>query len=165
MLELLVMVLTVKENYRPRAALFILSRYFSSTMASGVTNFTTALLYNKLLRGVAGTFPTTVYVGLFSATPSDTGGGTELSGGGYARVAITVGTSAFSAVATGTCSNGALVDFGIASGAVGTATQFGVFDAATTGNLLLWGDLVPPQTVASGNPYSFAIGTLVAGLA
>jgi hypothetical protein len=36
-----------------------------------------------------------------------------------------------------------------------------MFDAVTVGNLLFWADLTTPQTVASGNPYSFAIGALV----
>jgi hypothetical protein len=133
-------------------------------MASGISQFTVALMLNKLLRGVAGTWPTTVYIGLFTSTPSDSGGGTECSGSGYARQAITVGTGVFAAVSAGSTTNSNLIDFGTASGAVGTVTQFGIFDALTTGNLLAWGDLTASQVVANGNAYNIAIGAMGIGI-
>ena len=46
-------------------------------------------LENKVLGhvfgGTAYTAPSTLYVALYTVAPSDTGGGTEVSGGGYAR--------------------------------------------------------------------------------
>jgi hypothetical protein len=137
-------------------------------MASGITQFATNLLLNRLLRGVAGSFPATVYVGLYTATPSDTGGGTESTTGqitNYARQPITVGTGVFAAASAGSTSNSNIIDFGTSSGGTGSAvTQWGIFDAVTAGNLLFWGDLTTPQTVSSGNPYNFAIGALVIAL-
>lgn len=134
-------------------------------MASGFTQFYTNLHLNKVLRAVAGTWPSPIYVGLFTATPSDTGGGTEVTTTlwtNYARVAITPATGAFAALAAGSTSNSAIVDFGTSSGGTGAAcTQWGIFDALTTGNLFFWADLTTPQTVSSGNPASFAIGALV----
>lgn len=134
-------------------------------MSSGITNTCANLLLNRYLRAVAGTFPATLYIGLFTATPSDTGGGTEVTTGqitNYARQAIVAGTGAFSAAAGGSCSNSAIIDFGTSSGGTGaTVTQWGMFDALTVGVLQFWADLTTPQTVASGNPYSFAIGALV----
>jgi hypothetical protein len=137
-------------------------------MASGITQFATNLLLNRLLRGVAGSFPATVYIGLFTVTPTDAGGGTEVTTSlitNYARQPITVGTGVFSAASSGSTSNSNLIDFGTSSGGTGAAcTQWGMFDAVTTGNLLFWGDLTTPQTVSNGNPYNFAIGALVIAL-
>jgi hypothetical protein len=134
-------------------------------MASGISQFCGNLLLNRILRAVAGTFPATLYIGLYTATPSDTGGGTEVTTGqitNYARQAITAGTGAFAAPTTASSANSAIIDFGTSSGGTGaTVTQWGMFDAVTAGNLLFWADLTTPQTVASGNPYSFAIGALV----
>lgn len=140
-------------------------------MASGLTQFGANLLLEKLLRGTAGTFPATGFVGLFSATPSDTytsgsPNGTELTTGvvgAYARVSIGMGTSTgFAVLSAGSTSNSAAITFPTATSGTGVSvTQWGLFDASTTGNLFFWADLTTPQTVANGNPYSFAIGALV----
>lgn len=105
---------------------------------------------------------TNVWIGLFTATPSDTGGGTEVTGGSYARVAVVRTGAGFNA-ATGTAAtttNAGTVTFPTATGSWGTVTQFGVFDAATVGNLVFWGDLTNSKTVASGDTVSFAAGSL-----
>lgn len=105
---------------------------------------------------------TNVWVGLFTATPSDTGGGTEVSGGSYARVAV-VRTGAGWNTAAGTLAlsdNTGAITFPTATGSWGTVTQFGIFDAATTGNLLYWGDLTASKTVGNGDTASFAAGAL-----
>jgi hypothetical protein len=120
----------------------------------------------------AGSGPTSLYVGLFTATPSDTGGGTEVSGGSYARVAITsslanwAGTqAAASTVAssgtTGTTSNNGAVTFTTPTASWGTITSFGVFDAASGGNLLIYGPLTTSKTVNNGDTApSFAAAAL-----
>jgi hypothetical protein len=104
---------------------------------------------------------TNVWVGLFTATPSDTGGGTEVSGGSYARVAVARTGGGWNA-ATGTLAtsaNTAVVTFATATAPWGTVTQFGIFDAATGGNLIYWGDLTTPKTISSGDTASFAATT------
>lgn len=54
-------------------------------------------LENKVLdhvyRNVAYTAPTGTYLALYTVAPTDAGGGTEVTGGGYARQAITFGAS------------------------------------------------------------------------
>jgi hypothetical protein len=126
--------------------------WFFRAQAIGITGATAA----------AGTGPATLYIGLFTATPSDTGGGTEVSGGAYARVAVTssmvnwAGTqAAASTVASsgtgGTTSNNAAITFPIPSANWGTANSFGIFDAATTGNLLFWGPLTVNRTISLGD--------------
>jgi hypothetical protein len=64
---------------------------------SSFTDHTENLVLNFLLTTNTATRPTAWYVGLFTAAPSDTGGGTEVSGNGYARVAITNNATNFPA--------------------------------------------------------------------
>lgn len=120
----------------------------------------------------AGTGPTTLYVGLFTANPSDTGGGTEVTGGSYARVAVTsslinwAGTQAAASTTAssgtgGTTSNNAAITFPTPSANWGTVTGFGIFDASTAGNLLIYAALTTSKTVNNGDPApSFAISAL-----
>jgi len=104
--------------------------------------------------GPGYTPPATVYWALYSAAPSDTGGGTELTSGaapGYARLAATNDTTNFPAAATnGTTGLGEKtvgVDQTFAANSSGsnwpTVVAFGLFDASTGGNLLLWGAIAP----------------------
>lgn len=105
---------------------------------------------------------TNVWIGLYTATPADAGGGTEVSTGSYARVAVArtgAGFNAASGAAASTANTGT-VTFPTASGSWGTITQFGIFDASTAGNLIYWGDLTASKTIASGDTASFAAGTL-----
>jgi hypothetical protein len=115
-----------------------------------------------LLRGQTFTPPATVYVGLLTAAPSDTGGGTEVTGGAYARVAVTsslanwAGTqAAASTVAStgtsGTTSNNATITFPAPTANWGVATHVGIYDASTAGNLLIWGALSASKTINNGD--------------
>lgn len=123
---------------------------------AGFTTYLSNKILDHVFRNTAYTPPAAVYVALYSAAPSDAGGGTELTGGGYARVAATFG----SAAAAGAIANTAPVAFAQTSGAWAQATHFGVFDALTTGNLLGWAPLTTPKTVGAGDTASFAIGEL-----
>jgi hypothetical protein len=106
-------------------------------------------LENKLLDLVLGATafaaPGTVYLALFTAMPSDSGGGTEVSGGSYARVAITNNATNWPAAAGGSKSNGTDIVFPAATADWGTLLGWGLFDAASAGNLLYWGRLVGPE--------------------
>ena len=120
----------------------------------------------------AGSGPTTLYVGLFTANPTDSTAGTEVTGGSYARVAVTsslanwAGTqSATSTTASsgtgGTTSNNAAITFPAPSANWGTVTGFGIFDATSAGNLLIYAALTTSKTVNNGDPApSFAISAL-----
>jgi len=121
-------------------------------------------LENKVLDHVLGggdyTRPATVYVALYTAAPSDAGGGTEVSGGSYARVAVTNNSTNFPAASGGAKSNGTEITFETATASWGTVVAFGIFDAATAGNLLLWADLTTNKTIDSGDTAKFAVGDL-----
>lgn len=139
-------------------------------------------LRNKLidltLRGQAFSAPTSTYVGLYTAAPTAAGGGTEVSGGAYARVEVAgdlaswagtqgAGTTTASSGTTGATSNNATVTFPAPSGANwGVVTHFGVFDAASAGNLLFFGALTTSKTINDDDAApSFAAGELDFSLA
>lgn len=102
-------------------------------------------LEDKVLKHVftntAYTPPAAVYVALFTAAPSDTGGGTEVSGGSYARQ-----SAAFSVTGNNPteAANSSGVEFPTATANWGTITHIGVYDAATSGNLLAYSLLTDP---------------------
>lgn len=122
----------------------------------GKTDFLENAILNHVLRGVAYTPPGALYVGLFTSDPTDAATGTEVSGGAYARQAVT-----FSAATTGSCSNSADLLFPVASAAWGTVTHFGVFDAATAGKLLYYGSLTPSQPITASNQLKLPAGTVI----
>lgn len=110
----------------------------------------------------AGTGPTSLFVGLFTTNPSDTGGGVEVTGGAYARVAVTsslanwAGTQAAASTvassgASGTTSNNGVLTFPAPTANWGVVTGFGIFDASTAGNLLIYGALTTSKTVNNGD--------------
>lgn len=101
-----------------------------------------------------------MYVSLFTATPSDSGGGTEVTGGSYARVSVTNNTTNWPNASGGSKSNGADITFPTASGSWGTVTQFGIHDASTAGNLLYWGDISPSKVIGIGDTAKFATGQI-----
>ncbi len=121
----------------------------------GKSDYLENKLLDHVLKNTAYTSPSAVYVGLYTAAPTDAGGGTEVAGNAYARVAAT-----FATAASGATSNSAAVNFPTPSGSWGACTHFGVFDALTVGNLLYWGALTQTETPISGNAVSFPIGDL-----
>jgi hypothetical protein len=100
----------------------------------------------------------TRYVGLYTAAPSDSGGGTEVSGGSYARKSTAAAD--WEAASGGATQNANAITFVTPTGNWGTVTHFGIFDAATAGNLLYWGALASQKTIDSGDTASFAAGAL-----
>ena len=137
----------------------------SDYLENGITDW--------LWRGAAApTLGASVYIALMTADPGDPGPGTEVTGGGYARVGIARSLAAFAgtqAAATtvastgtsGTTSNNAAISFPAPSAAWGNIAFFAIYDAATNGNLLWHGPLASAKTVNSGDAApSFAPGTL-----
>lgn len=121
-------------------------------------------LENEILDHVLGggdyTRPATVYVALFTVAPSDAGGGTEVTGGSYARVAVTNNATNFPAASGGAKSNGTEITFPEATADWGTVVAFAIFDANAAGNMLYWADLSASKTIQSGDTAKFAVGDL-----
>jgi hypothetical protein len=118
---------------------------------SSFSDYTENLVLTWLFTGSSATRPTAWYVGLFTAAPSDTGGGTEVTGNAYARVAT--GTISGTGTAT-TFSNAAAIEFAAASGGNwGTIGWAGIFDASTGGNLLAWAPLTTSRVINDGDVF------------
>ncbi len=121
-------------------------------------------LENELLDHVLGggdySRPATVHVALYTVAPTDVGGGTEVSGGSYARVAVTNNATNWPAASGGAKANGAEIEFPTASADWGTVVAFAILDAESDGNFLYWGDLTANKDVDNGDTARFAVGEL-----
>ena len=121
---------------------------------SSFSDYLETELLDHVFANNAYTAPTTIYCALYTAAPSDAGGGTEVTGGSYARQSM-----AFS-VTGDTASNTAQVAFPTATADWGTVTHVGLFDASTSGNLLAWGELTSSKLVETGDIFRIAAGDL-----
>lgn len=100
------------------------------------------------------TRPTEWFVGLFTAAPGEAGGGTEVSGGSYARQAVTLSVSGNLAT------NAAAVEWPTATADWGTITHVAVFDASTSGNMLVYAALTTSKTISTGDVLRIPLGDL-----
>lgn len=102
----------------------------------------------------AVTRPTAWYLALFTSDPTDAGTGTEISGNGYTRKAVTFSVTGDTATNTGA------VEFDAATASWGTVTHVGVFDASTSGNLIAHSALTTSKAVSSGDILRVPAGDL-----
>jgi hypothetical protein len=123
------------------------------------SNYLENEILDHILGNASWSAPATTYVALFTAF-TEGGVQTEVTGGSYARVAVTNNATNWPAAASGAKSNGISVDFPTATVSWGTVTHFGVFDALTSGNLLCWGALTASKTIDVDDTPKFAIGDL-----
>jgi len=122
---------------------------------SALSDYAENELLDHLLGTGAFTMPSAVYVGLSTGSFNDDNSGTELSGNNYTRKAVS-----FGAASSGTASNDAAVEFSAATGSWGVVSHFGLFDAASSGNLLIHGALTASKTIESGDILKLAIGDM-----
>jgi hypothetical protein len=118
------------------------------------SNFLETEILDHVFAGAAYTAPTTKYLALYTAAPGETGGGTEVSGGAYARQSVAFTTTG------NTTSNSAAVEFPTATASFGTVTHVGVFDAATVGNLMAYAALSSSKAIATGDVFRVPAGDL-----
>lgn len=130
-------------------------------LSGGMSDYLSNKLIDLLWRGQAYTWPTNTYTALYTLSPNNAGGGTEVSGGGYARVAIasslaawsgtqSAGSTAASSGTGGRTSNNASLIYPTPSASWSTVLAEALKDAATAGNFLFWGALGSPKTISSG---------------
>ena len=129
-------------------------------MAGSKSDFLENELLDHVLGNAAWSAPATVYIALYTAAPSDSGGGTEVTGGSYARKAVTNNATNWPAASGGAKANGTTITFVTATADWGTVVAFGIFDASSGGNLLYWADLTASKTVDSGDTAEFPVGNL-----
>lgn len=100
------------------------------------------------------TRPTAWYVGLFTAAPGEAGGGTEVAGNAYVREDVTF------TVSGNLATNSAAIEWPTATGNWGTITHVAIFDASTSGNMLVYAALTSSKTISTGDVLRIPSGDL-----
>lgn len=138
--------------------------------AGALSDYLENKLVDYVFRGQTFTAPTTTYFALATTAGNDTACGTEVTGGSYARVAVTsslanwagtqsAGSTAASSGTGGTTSNNATITFPAPTASWGSVVEYCVFDAITAGNLLFRAALTTGKTINNGDAApSFAAG-------
>lgn len=132
-------------------------------------------LADFIFRGQSFSPPATIYVGLSTSACSDSATGTEVSGGSYARVAVTsslanwsgtqsAGSTSASSGTGGQISNNAAINFPTPSAGWGTVTHWFLSTASTSGNVIICAALTTSKTINSGDTVSFPAGALTVTL-
>lgn len=121
-----------------------------------MTDYLKDALRDHVLGISAYTMPSGVYLAFFTDATDDAGGGTELTGGGYARQEVTWQAL----LDAGEAENDAAVTF--SNLPADTVTHGAYFDSISSGNMLLHEALPTPITFTLGQNYTFSIGDLTA---
>lgn len=132
----------------------------ASAGGRGWTDYVVNKLLDLMFRNVAYSQPAT-YLGLTTTTSSDATGGTEASGGSYARLLINkVGgaSPAWATVSGGATALNQQTDFTAATGSWGTVVSSAIYDASSAGNMLAYDNNTADQAVASGDTWRYASG-------
>ena len=124
---------------------------------AGFSDYLEDKVLDHVFGGTAYTAPATLYVALYTVAPTDTGGGTEVTGGSYARQ-----TGAFTVSGTNPtqASNSSAIEYPTATGNYGTVVAVGIFDASSSGNLLAYANLTASKVVSTGDVFRFNTGDL-----
>ena len=122
---------------------------------AGFSDYLEGKLLAHTFSNTAYTSPSTVYLALYTTAPTDAGGGTELSGSGYARQSCAFTTTGNQA------SNTSAVEWPTATGSWGTVVAVGVFDSSSgSTNLLAWNNLSASKTISTGDVFRINAGDL-----
>lgn len=121
------------------------------------TYFLNLLAGNVFRSKLSPGLPNTLYVGLSSTAPTVNGTGfSEPTDSAYKRVLLT----GMSAPSDGEVSNSDRLSFPESVNRWGIMTHFGIFDAATGGNLLMYGELDPHRTIEEITVMGFKPGAM-----
>lgn len=135
---------------------------------AGFGNTFRKTLNDAIFRASAFTMPATIYVSLHTGTDPGPDGqaGNEVSGGSYARVAVTSNTTNWDAGTTADPSviaNATTITFPTATGSWGTVQSFGLWRHATDSapaDFIGGGALSAPQSISTTNTASFAVSAI-----
>ncbi len=120
-----------------------------------MSNYLELKILDHVLRNVAYTSPTTVYLSLHTTDPGEDYVSGEVSEASYARQAITN-----NAASTGSISNSADILFPVAAASWGTITHIAIWDAVTAGNMLFSGALSVPKAISASDQFKVAATNL-----
>jgi hypothetical protein len=124
---------------------------------AGFSDYLEDKVLDHVFGGNAYTAPATLYVALYTVAPTDTGGGTEVTGGSYARQS---GAFTVSGTNPTTASNSAAIEYPTATADYGTVVAVGILDASSSGNLLAYANLDTSKSVTTGDVFRFDTGDL-----
>ena len=124
---------------------------------AGISDYLEDKVLDHVFGGNAYTAPATLYVALYTVAPTDTGGGTEVTGGSYARQS---GAFTVSGTNPTTASNSAAIEYPTATADYGTVVAVGILDASSSGNLLAYANLDTSKSVTTGDVFRFDTGDL-----
>lgn len=116
-------------------------------MASGLTDYGEDKVNDAVFSAAALGAPATFHLALMTAAGNETagvGGGTEATGGGYARIAVTNNATNFPASSGGSKTNGAAFTSATSSGAWSSSAaivQIRFMDASSGGNCWAYADI------------------------
>ena len=129
---------------------------------ANMSDYLEVKLLNETLNGVAFTAVDNPYISLHTADPTDAGTGAEVSGGSYARVASSFATASGT---SGAVVTDATATFPTATANWGTVGWIGLWDAASSGNMLYHTALDATKTIDSGDIFKITAGNLSVTLA
>jgi len=129
---------------------------------ANMSDFLEVKLLNLSLNGTSWAGYNNPHISLHTADPTDTGLGTEVSGGSYARVASSFATASG---VSGAVVTDATATFPTATANWGTVGWIGLWDAASGGNMLYHTALDAPKTIDSGDIFKITAGNLSVTLA
>jgi hypothetical protein len=124
-------------------------------MAGNLSDYAENKILDHCLGTATWTKPTAVYLGLFTADPGEATGGTEVSGGSYARQAV-----AFDPSDGGATDNTSEIAFPVATADWGTIGWVVIFDNVTGGNRIWHGPLTATKTINTDDQFKMAAGAL-----
>jgi hypothetical protein len=129
---------------------------------SAASDYLENKLLDHVLKNTAYSQPSNLYLGLFTANTGleSNSPSAEVSGGSYARKAVT-----FAAASSGSAATSATVTFDTATANWGTITHVAVMDASTSGNVLFWGAVTASKTIETGDTFQVSSGNLTISLA
>ncbi len=104
--------------------------------------------------------PATYYLALYTVAPTDAGGGTEVAGGSYARVAVTNNATNFPAAAAGIKHLAVTQNFPQATADWGTIVAMAMHDTAIAGNIYFWANLDVAQAIINGDMARFLANSI-----
>lgn len=129
-------------------------------MVGSLSDFLENRLNDHVLGNTAYSAPASVYLALFTAAPTEAGGGTAVSGGGYARLTVTNNTTNWGASTNGIKTNLVQLAWPAATANWGTIVAVAIMDALTSGNMLYYDPAITPITINSGQVARFEAGDL-----
>lgn len=147
------------KTLRQLATALVLAVASFGVMAGALTDYAENKAVDWLIRGQTFTPPATQYWRLDTTACTDAGPGTEVSGGSYARVAVTAsmanwsgtqgaGTTVASTGTSGTTYNNTSIIWPASTAAWGNLSSVTLTDATTAGNRLVCIDLTTPLNVS-----------------